>query len=99
MSLEALLAARAADDTDRVYLDGAWVERVTSVPLDGGIQMVVNFADRTWRRNLELQRNVIEARRKLGQAEYALLNRVERGLDRDTAIALAAVEAALELLQ
>ncbi len=97
-NLDAALSARAADANGRVYLEGAWVNRVTSVPLDGGVQMVADFADRTWRRNLDLQRNAMEANRKLIQAERALLNCVEFGLDKDVAIALAAVRAARELL-
>jgi hypothetical protein len=39
-----------------------------------------------------------EARRQLVQAEIALLNLVEAGLDKDVSIALAAVQRAMELL-
>jgi hypothetical protein len=97
-SLNALLTARAADPSGRLYVEGAWIERTTTVPIDGGIKMVVEFAERCWRRNLTLQQSAVEARRKLAQAEVALMELTERGLNKEVAIALAAVEAALEFL-
>lgn len=95
--LEQILARRAADSSE-VYVEGGWVDRVPTVPVDGGVAAVVRFARACWERNLSLQVASLEADRKLAQAEIALRNLVEQGLDKDVAIALAAVRAARTLL-
>src|SRR4051794_18510765 len=94
-----ILALRASQPDDgQVYIEGAWVKRTPTVPTDGGAQMVVDFAERAWRRNMHLQLEAFKADRCMAQAETALKNLIETGLDKDVAIALAAVQKAREHL-
>jgi hypothetical protein len=98
--LDGLLRHRASQPAEggQVLIREAWVDRVPTVPVDHGAQAVVSFAERCWKANLTLQRQKIEARRALQQASIALNSLIERGLDRDVALASAGVERALELL-
>lgn len=43
-----------------VYVTGGWVERRSTVPTDGGVEAVVRFADECWRKNIDLQRQLLE---------------------------------------
>jgi hypothetical protein len=103
MDLHAALAQRATEPAvgGKVWLDGAFVDRTLSVPLHAGAAYLAEFASRAWIDLCGLQKKMIglrEARRQLVQAEIALLNLVEAGLDKDVSIALAAVQRAMELL-
>ncbi len=71
--LRRILAARAREPREgsQVYVKGGWVDRVTSVPTDGGIEAVVRFADACWRKNIALNREVADLR-YLQELEFVL---------------------------
>jgi hypothetical protein len=103
ISLEQALAQRAMEPAagGKVWVDGGFVDRALSVPLHAGVAYLALFAARAWQDLCALQQQMIghrEALRQLGQAQQALRNLVEDGLDKDVAIALAAVQRAMELL-
>jgi hypothetical protein len=65
---EVLLERAQAPDVGQVWIPGGWVERVPTVPLEGGVQAVVRFAWACWVANLELQQELINSERARGAA-------------------------------
>ncbi len=82
----------------RVYMEATWVPAMATVPLTSGIEAVCRFAERAWRKCLTIQMAGVQADRKLGLAEDALLRIADLGLTKDGALALAAVQSARALL-
>lgn len=84
-----------APNTNRVYVEGAWVDRVPTLPLDRGAAAIVRFAHDCWQRILEFQR----ADQHLEVAEQALQRYAkEQGLSVDLALALAEIAAVRDKL-
>lgn len=104
ISLEQALTQRASEPAEggKIWVDGGFVGRELSVPLHGGVAYLAFFAAKAWKDLCALQAKQIghrEAKRQLAHAEASLRNLVESGLDKDVAIALAAVQRARELIQ
>ena len=58
--LRRLLTERAKQPLEgQVYVKGGWVDRVSTVPTDGGVEAIVRFADECWRRNIALQHQLL----------------------------------------
>lgn len=67
VDLESMLRRRASTSGDRVYLEGGWVERVATVPIDAGVAAVVRFARECWEENMRLNHQLLELEGRLGK--------------------------------
>lgn len=104
IDLEVVLRHRAeAADRGQVWVEGGFVRRVPTVPLDGGLEQIVSFAAKCWRATVELQCNEQDRddllKRRLERAEFALRELIAAdGMTSGSAVALANVQLAIEAL-